>query len=100
MQTAQGFMIADCCLIGLYLPACTVISAITKDSLYGAFAFITCLTFIVRVLMTVNISKKIKYREEISTGQKICVLIFASPIAGILLLCCRENSIDKIYKNK
>ena len=40
--------------------------------------------------MTLNLSKKIKTGEPISTSFKICTLIFVSGIAGILLLCDKE----------
>ena len=36
--------------------------------------------------MTVNYSNKIKNHEPISTGFKVCTLIFVSIVAGILML--------------
>lgn len=37
--------------------------------------------------ITVNIFKKLKSGEPISTGLKICTLLFVNLIAGICLLC-------------
>lgn len=37
--------------------------------------------------MTINYCKKIKHGERISTGFKVCALLFVNIIAGILLLC-------------
>ena len=41
--------------------------------------------------MTINYFKKVKSGEKVSTGFKVCVLLFISTIAGILLLCQNEN---------
>lgn len=41
--------------------------------------------------MTVHLSNAEKNREKISVGFKICTLIFVSLIAGILLLCNKEE---------
>lgn len=41
--------------------------------------------------MTVTLSNKIKNNEKISTGFKVCTLLFVSIIAGILLLCDNEQ---------
>lgn len=40
--------------------------------------------------MTCRISKRQKDNEKLSTGFKICVLLFANIVAGILLLCDEE----------
>ena len=37
--------------------------------------------------ITVNIFKKLKSGEPISTGLKICTLLFVNLVAGICLLC-------------
>ena len=37
--------------------------------------------------MTIILSDKLKNGEEITTGFKVCVLLFGNVIAGILLLC-------------
>ena len=41
--------------------------------------------------MTLNLSKKLKNNEPIGTGFKVCILLFVSSIAGILLLCMRND---------
>ena len=41
--------------------------------------------------MTISLSKKLKNNQPISTGFKICILLFVNTIAGILLLCMRDN---------
>ena len=40
--------------------------------------------------MTCKISKRETSREKLSTGFKVCTLLFANTIAGILLLCDEE----------
>ncbi len=41
--------------------------------------------------MTISVCNKLKNNEPISTGFKVCVLIFVNTIAGILLLTSKEN---------
>ena len=41
--------------------------------------------------MTLSYCKKIKTGQPVGTGFKVCVLIFVSTIAGILMLCDSEN---------
>lgn len=41
--------------------------------------------------MTVSLSKKLDNHEPISTGFKVCVLLFSNLIAGILLLCMKDE---------
>ncbi len=41
--------------------------------------------------MTVSLSKKLKNNQPISVGFKICILLFVNTIAGILLLCMKDN---------
>ena len=43
--------------------------------------------------MTVSLSKKLKNNQPISVGFKICILLFVNTIAGILLLCMKDNEI-------
>ena len=40
-----------------------------------------------RIPITVTLFKKMKYREPIGTGLKVCTLLFVDLIAGICLLC-------------
>ena len=41
--------------------------------------------------MTISYCNKLKNNEPISTGFKICCLLFVSMIGGILMLCDKEN---------
>ena len=40
--------------------------------------------------MTINYCNKIKTGEKVSTGFKVCTLLFVSLIAGVLMLCDNE----------
>ena len=42
--------------------------------------------------MTLSLSKKLKNNEPISVGFKVCILLFANTIAGILLLCMKDEN--------
>ncbi|MBQ6839254.1 MAG: zinc-ribbon domain-containing protein [Oscillospiraceae bacterium] len=41
--------------------------------------------------MTVSYCKKLKNNEPISTGFKVCTLLFVNTISGILMLCDKDN---------
>ena len=41
--------------------------------------------------MTLSYSKKLKTGEPVSTGFKICTLLFVNTISGILMLCDKDN---------
>ena len=41
--------------------------------------------------MTVVYFKKLKNRQPIGTGFKVCTLLFVNTIAGILMLCDKDN---------
>ena len=41
--------------------------------------------------MTISYNNKIKRGEQISTGFKVCTLLFVNMIAGILMLCDERN---------
>lgn len=41
--------------------------------------------------MTVSVFKSLKAGRPISTGMKICVLLFVNMIGGICLLCCDDK---------
>ena len=41
--------------------------------------------------MTISYSKKIKNNIPVSTGFKVCTLLFVNTIAGILMLCDKDN---------
>ncbi len=42
--------------------------------------------------MTIILCNKLKNNEPIGLGFKICILLFANTIAGILLLCRKEEN--------
>lgn len=42
--------------------------------------------------MTISLSNKLKNREPISVTFKICVLLFVNTVAGILLLCMKDEN--------
>ena len=37
--------------------------------------------------MTISYFRKVKNNEEITSGFKVCVLLFVNAVAGILMLC-------------
>ncbi len=41
--------------------------------------------------MTISYSKKLKQGQPVSTGFKICTLLFVNTISGILMLCDKNN---------
>ena len=41
--------------------------------------------------ITIKINNRLKNNEPISTGLKICALILVNTVAGILLLCRKDN---------
>lgn len=41
--------------------------------------------------MTVSYCKKVKYNQPISTGFKVCCLLFVSLLGGIFMLCDKNN---------
>ena len=41
--------------------------------------------------MTVSYFKKVKYNLPVSTGFKVCSLLFVNVIAGFLMLCDKDN---------
>ena len=68
-QVAFVFMILGCVFLGL----CVIISLAWT------------------IPMTVYANNKVKAGEPLGTGFKVCVLLFVSMIAGILLLCRQET---------
>ena len=42
--------------------------------------------------MTIKINNSLKNNEPLTTGFKVCTLIFANVISGILLLCMKEDN--------
>lgn len=68
-SVAFVFMILSCIFLGVYL-----------------IPLIWCIP------MTVCLNRQLKSGEPIGVGFKVCILIFVSLIAGILLLCRTEKS--------
>ena len=67
-KVAKAFMIVGTVFSGLYL-----------------LPLIWCLP------MTLSYSEKIKNGERVSTGFKVCCLLFVNMVAGILMLCDNDN---------
>lgn len=42
--------------------------------------------------MTLSVNRKLDNHEPITTGFKVCVLLFVNLIAGILLLCMHDDN--------
>ena len=65
------------------------------------FMILSCVSFGISIIglialawaipMTISVSKKIQNGEPIGVGLKICTLFFVSTLAGILLLCRKEQ---------
>lgn len=55
----------------------------------GAFCFFIPLLW--TLPMTIKYCNAIKNNESVSTGFKVCTLLFVSMIAGILMLCDNDN---------
>ena len=65
------------------------------------FMIISCVSYAISIVglialiwvlpITISVSKKIKSGEKIGTGLKIAVLLLVNTIAGILLLCRKED---------
>ncbi len=66
---AKVFMIISCVFMGLYI-----------------------IPLFWTIPMTVSLSNKLKNNEPISTGFKVCILLFVNTISGILLLCMKDNN--------
>lgn len=41
--------------------------------------------------MTISVFNSLKNGRPISTGMKVCTLLFVNPIAGICMLCMKDN---------
>lgn len=67
------------------------------DEMAGATALIVILvlitlaSFFAHLIMTIVYFKKLKRGEPIGTAFKVCSLIFVSLVAGILMLCDKDN---------
>ena len=65
------------------------------------FMILSCISYGISIIglialawaipMTASVSKKVKNGEPIGVGLKICTLLFVNTLAGILLLCRKEN---------
>lgn len=92
VNISKIFMIIGCvanALIG-------VISGITNSILlYDEVSFIFILIGLITcawtIPMTISYFKKLENHETISIGFKVCSLIFVSTVAGILMLCDKEQ---------
>lgn len=68
----------------------------------GSVAFVFCLLrtillswtivlLIINIFLTIKVYNHVYKGEELTTGTKVCVLLFTSIIAGVLLLCEQDN---------
>ena len=79
-KVAKGFMIFATVIQGVYL-----------------IPLLWCIP------MTISYSNKIKRGKPVSTGFKVCVLLFVNIVAGIIMLCDRDkisNIADESIDNK
>ena len=65
---------------------------IIRTVLFALIPFVGLVTLAWHLPMTISYCGKIKRGEPISTGFKVCILIFTGLIAGILLLCERDEN--------
>lgn len=56
----------------------------------GIYGLVLLIILVVDICMTVSLCRKLKNKEPIGIGFKICMLLFVNMIAGILLLCMKE----------
>lgn len=66
-KVAKIFMIISCVVMGLWI-----------------------ITLAWTIPMTMSYSKKIENGEPVTTGFKVCTLLFVNVIAGVLMLCCND----------
>lgn len=79
-------------LFGFYFLLLGSASQVTGLVIFGIYFAILCIiTLAWCVPMTKSLMRKIRTREPISTGFKVCTLIFVNVVAGILLLCHHEE---------
>ena len=97
LTAAKVFMIIGCVayptiglIYGLLLLTVTIATA---PMIIGAIVFIICFCIPLSwtIPLTVTVNKKIRNREPIGVGIKICTLLFVNMVAGILLLCHNEE---------
>lgn len=93
----EAYVCPQCgCLTG-YVPqqsSTTDLKTITKvfmviGCVLSAFYFLIPLCW--TLPMTIVYFNKVKEHQPIGTGFKVCTLLFVSLIAGILMLCDKEN---------
>lgn len=87
-NVAMGFMIIGCVLSALLTVCACAYAVITGFLLwfiFGLFPFAWCLS------MTISYCSMIKKRKEISVDEKIFLLLFVNPVAGILMLCNKDD---------
>ncbi len=88
LVAAKVFMIINCCVLVISAIAIFIIYAKLEVAYLGILEFIPlawCLP------MTVTLDEKIKNNQPISIAFKICTLLFANIVSGILLLCAKDN---------
>ena len=93
--TAKVFMILGCIFTPLSLMSNFLTLYIDGMLLINViFIILLCLSSLAWTIpMTVNVCRKLKNNQPISTALKVCTLIFVNTIAGILLLCMRNENV-------
>lgn len=71
-------------------PATTIFAIGSAFLIAAAIGYLASLAWCIP--MTVKTWRKLKRHENISTGFKVCTLIFVDLISGILLLCMKEEN--------
>ncbi len=88
LVAAKVLMIISCCALVISGIAAFIAYATLDMAYVGIFEFIPLAWCIP---MTVTLDKKIKNNQPISIAFKICTLLFANIVSGILLLCAKDN---------
>lgn len=85
---AKIFMVITCCSYGLSV----IISSILSFFLFAnsSYAFATIIPLFWCIPMTVSYFKKTKNSLPVSTGFKVCTLLFVNLLSGIFMLCDKE----------
>lgn len=82
---AKVFMILTCAFAGL-----AGIIGLIPDGYYSYYTFASLISLGWCIPMTVSYFKKTKNSLPVSTGFKVCTLLFVNLLSGIFMLCDKE----------
>lgn len=82
---AKVFMILTCAFAGL-----VGIIGLILDGYYSYYTFTSFISLGWCIPMTVSYFKKTKNSLPVSTGFKVCTLLFVNLLSGIFMLCDKE----------